>query len=93
MKSSLYVLRCSAPGGGRAPDVFRDLRHNESVPDNQPDARRIRVGLALVTVAFLASIVLVFAVRDPLGRAVMAAIAASALLRGALLVRSLRRSA
>jgi hypothetical protein len=87
------AVRSAAVVGDRAPDVFRVLRHNESVPDNQPDARRIRVGLALVTVAFLASVVLVIAVRDPFGRAVMAAIAASALLRGALLVRSLRRSA
>ena len=45
----------------------------------------------MVSVAFLVSLVLVAVVDDRLGRSVMVAVALSALIRGALLVRSVRR--
>jgi hypothetical protein len=49
------------------------------------------LGLALVTIAFLVSVVMGVVVDEPLGRAIMTAIAVSAVLRAVLLVRSLRR--
>lgn len=55
------------------------------------DRRRIRIGLAVVSVVFLVSLVLSVIVEDNLGQLVMGAVAATAALRAALLVRSLRR--
>jgi hypothetical protein len=60
-------------------------------PRAEIDPKRIRLGLALVTAVFLVSLVLAAIIDDRLGRAVMAAIALSSLLRAVLLVRSVRR--
>ncbi|MBW8825011.1 MAG: hypothetical protein JF603_01485 [Acidobacteria bacterium] len=63
------------------------------MPDPAPeiDPRRIRIGLAIVTIAFVVGLVLLFVVDDPVGRAMMAAVSVVALIRGGLLVRSIRR--
>lgn len=60
--------------------------------DAEPDRTRIRVGLAIVGLAFLISVVILLAVDDGLARTVMSVVAFTALVRAALLVRSLRRS-
>lgn len=54
------------------------------------DRRKIRMGLGLITVVVVVSIVLFFAVGSPLGKAVMLAIAVTALYRAFRLTRSLR---
>ena len=51
----------------------------------------MRLGLAIVTVVFLVALVLVAVVDDPAGRAFMVAVLLIALVRGGLLVRSLRK--
>ncbi len=63
------------------------------MPDPAPeiDPRRIRIVLAIVTIAFVVGLVLLFVVDDPVGRAMMAAVSVVALIRGGLLVRSIRR--
>ncbi len=62
-----------------------------TMPSDDVDPRRVRIGLVLVSIVFLVSLVLALTVDDPLGRAVMAAIALSAVLRAMLIVRSLRK--
>jgi hypothetical protein len=60
-------------------------------PRDDIDPRRVRFGLVVVTVVFLVSLALAALIDDRLGRAIMAAIALSAVLRAVLLVRSIRR--
>jgi hypothetical protein len=67
------------------------LRQNRIVPSDDVDPKRVRLGLAMVSLVFLVSLALAALVDDPLGRAVMAAIALSAILRAVLLARSVRR--
>jgi hypothetical protein len=62
-------------------------------PPAEIDPKRIRLGLAIVSVVFLVSLVLAAIINDPLGRAVMAAIALSAIIRAGLLIRSVRQGA
>ena len=52
---------------------------------------RIRFGLIIIATLFVASIVLVAVVNDPIGRAIFFAIAVAAIVRGWLLVRWIRR--
>ena len=54
------------------------------------DRRRIRIGLALITLVVIAALVLVVLVEAPAGKAVMFAIALTAFVRAYLLSRSLR---
>jgi Flp pilus assembly protein TadB len=63
---------------------------NEPI-DPQMDSRKVRMGLAIVTVIVLVALVLVAVVDDPVGRAVMLAVAALGFVRAFLLTRSLRR--
>lgn len=57
----------------------------------QQNPRKIRMGLALITVVFVASVVLMFVVSEPIGRAIFFAVAVVALVRVVSLVRWLRR--
>jgi hypothetical protein len=70
--------------------VGHDLPVNEPANDDV-DPRRVRLGLAILTVVFLVALVLVAVVDDPVGRALMVAVVFIALVRAALLVRSIRR--
>ena len=56
------------------------------------DARRVRLGLALVTAAVVVAAVLLLIVDDPVGRLVMGAIVVAGVVRAFLLSRSLRRT-
>jgi Flp pilus assembly protein TadB len=58
----------------------------------QPDRRKVRIGLAIISVVVVVAVVLFAVVDDPIGRAVMFAIAALGLVRAYLLSRSLRQS-
>jgi hypothetical protein len=62
----------------------------EPAPDATPDRTKVRIGLALITVVILVSLVMVFVIESTAGRAVMFAIAFTALVRAFLLVRWLR---
>jgi hypothetical protein len=64
-----------------------------SDPSSEIDPRRVRAGLAVVSLTFLVALVLALVIDDPLGRTVMAGIVVASLVRAALLVRSLRRDA
>ena len=55
------------------------------------DRRRVRLGLAVVAVVVVVAGVLVAVLEDPVGRAVMLAVAALGVVRAFLLSRSLRR--
>lgn len=59
----------------------------------QPDPRKVRQGLAIVTVAVVVALVLLFVLDDPIAKAVMLAVALSGFVRAFLLSRSLRRGA
>jgi hypothetical protein len=60
-------------------------------PSEDYDRRKIRAGLAIVTVVVLAALILMAVIDSGLGRAVMFAIAVTAFVRAFLLARSLRR--
>ncbi len=63
------------------------------MPDAQQpqiDRRKIRIGLALISLVVIAAVILMFVVEAPAGKAVMLAIAVTAFLRVFLLSRSLR---
>jgi hypothetical protein len=61
-------------------------------PDEpQMNLAKVRIGLAIISVVVLVAVVMFFAVEPPAGKAVMFAIALTAFVRAALLVRSLRR--
>jgi hypothetical protein len=69
--------------------------HDLRMPDAgapSPDPRKVRVGLAIITVVVAIAIVLFVILDDPVGRAVMFAIAVLGLVRAFLLSRSVRRS-
>jgi hypothetical protein len=55
-----------------------------------PDRRKVRAGLALVSIVVLVAIVLAVTVTAPAGRLLMIVIAAVAIIRAFLLTRSLR---
>ena len=55
------------------------------------DPRKVRIGLALIGVVILVALVMVAVVEAPAGKALMFAIAMTALVRAYLLYRDLRR--
>jgi hypothetical protein len=59
-------------------------------PAPQPDHRKVRIGLAMVLVAFVVALVIFLVADAAFVRALMAAIAVLALVRAYLLTRSLR---
>lgn len=59
--------------------------------DQGVDSRKVRVGLIVVAIVVLVAAVLVAVLDDPVGRAVMGAVAAVGIVRAFLLSRSLRR--
>jgi len=61
---------------------------DEARPELNP--RKIRAGLAMVTIVVVAAIILIFLIEAPLGKAVMFAVALSGIVRAYLLSRSLR---
>jgi hypothetical protein len=64
------------------------------MPDETPRERsvtKVRIGLALIGVVILVALVMMVVVEAPAGKAVMFAIALTALVRAYLLYRSLRR--
>jgi hypothetical protein len=60
--------------------------------DDQRDIRKVRIGLAMVTVVVVIAIVALVVVESALGKAIMFAVAATAIVRAFLLVRWLKRS-
>jgi hypothetical protein len=63
------------------------------MPDDLPpqiDRRKIRMGLALISLVVVAAVVAMVLVEAPAGKAVMFAIAVTAFVRAYLLTRSLR---
>ena len=67
------------------------MTESDAHPDPQLDRRKVRIGLAMISVVVAAAIVLLFVIDDPFGRAVMFAVAALGVIRAFLLTRSLRR--
>jgi hypothetical protein len=68
------------------------LRHDQQVsltPDDV-DRRRVRTGLAIVSVVFLVALVLVVVLDDAIGRGFMAAVLFISLVQAAMLVRKIR---
>jgi hypothetical protein len=63
-----------------------------SDPTPVVDRKKIRLGLALLTVVFAAAVVLFFVTDDKLGRAVFFGVAVVLLVRMTLLVRGMRKS-
>ena len=64
------------------------------MPDETPQERsvtKVRIGLALIGVVILVALVMAVVVEAPVGKAVMFAIALTALVRAYLLYRSLRQ--
>jgi hypothetical protein len=64
------------------------------MPDETPQERsvtKVRIGLALIGVVILVALVMAVVVESPVGKAVMFAIALTALVRAYLLYRSLRQ--
>ncbi len=59
--------------------------------DPQVDQRKIRIGLAMISVVVLVAVVLFIVIDDAVGRALMFAIAVLGIVRAFLLTRSLRR--
>lgn len=57
----------------------------------RPDPRKVRIGLVVIVAVVLVASVLVAVLDDPIGRAVMLAVAALGIVRAFLLTRSLRR--
>jgi hypothetical protein len=54
------------------------------------DPRKVRIGLAMISVVVLAAVVLFLVIDDAIGRAIMFAVAALGIVRAYLLSRSLR---
>ena len=59
--------------------------------DPQVDRRKVRIGLAMISLVVVVALVLFFLIDDALGRALMFAVAALGIVRAYLLSRSLRR--
>ena len=66
-----------------------------TVTDATPeiDPRKVRIGVALISVIFVVAVVLFFVADDTLGRAIFFAVAVACLIRMWLLVRWVRRDA
>lgn len=62
----------------------------DDAEDPQVDRRKVRMGLALIGLVLVVAVVMVAVVESPAGKAVMFAIALTALVRAYLLARSLR---
>ena len=60
--------------------------------DPQIDRRMVRIGLAIISLVVVVAVVLFAVIDDPIGRALMFAVAALGIVRAYLLSRSLRRS-
>ena len=58
---------------------------------DEVNRRRVRGGLAIVSVVFLVALALALIVDDPLGRVIMSAVVIVSMVRAFLLVRSLRK--
>jgi hypothetical protein len=69
------------------------MRDSRTVEERSTDIdpRKVRVGLAVVALIFVASVVLFFVVDDPLGRAIFFAVGVVCLVRVGLLARWVRR--
>jgi hypothetical protein len=59
--------------------------------DPQVDRRKVRIGLAMVSLVVVVALVLFALIDDPIGRALMVAVIALGIGRAYLLSRSLRR--
>ncbi|HUP85692.1 MAG TPA: hypothetical protein VM143_08500 [Acidimicrobiales bacterium] len=59
--------------------------------DDDVDAAKVRIGLIVVTIAFIVALVTFFVVDDATARVVMGLVMFSAMVRAVLLVRSVRR--
>lgn len=59
-------------------------------PDPQFDRRKVRIGLAVISVVVIVAAIMVVVIEAPAGKAVMFAIALTAFVRAFLLSRSLR---
>jgi hypothetical protein len=59
--------------------------------DDQRDIRKVRIGLAMITAVVVITIVGLVIVESALGKAIMFAVAATAIVRAFLLVRWLKR--
>jgi hypothetical protein len=62
----------------------------DDAEDLQVDRRKVRLGLAIIGLVLVVSLVMVAVVEAPAGKALMFAIALTALVRAYLLARSLR---
>jgi hypothetical protein len=71
-----------------------EARDSLPVTDTPPeiDPRKVRIGLAIVGVVFVAAVVLFFVADDAVGRAIFFAVAAACLFQMWRLVRWIRRS-
>ncbi|MCA1696527.1 MAG: hypothetical protein LC749_18395 [Actinobacteria bacterium] len=58
----------------------------------EPNARKVRIGLVLISVVFVVGIGLIFVIDDPLGRLIMGAVVLFVVIRTALLVRAIKRA-
>ena len=67
-----------------------DARMAEPI-DPQVNPRKVRIGLAMISIVVVVALVLIAVIDDPLGRALMFAVAALGIVRAFLLSRSLRR--
>lgn len=59
--------------------------------DPEIDPRKVRIGLALISLVVLVAVGLLFVIDDGIGRAIMFAVALSGIIRAYLLTRSLRQ--
>jgi hypothetical protein len=57
----------------------------------QPDHRKVRAGLAVISIVVIVAAVLFVVVDDPIGRSIMFAVAILGIVRAYLLSRSLRQ--
>jgi len=60
-------------------------------PEPQLDLRKVRIGLIMISLVVIVAVALLFVIEDPVGRAIMFAVAALGVIRAFLLSRSLRR--
>jgi hypothetical protein len=58
---------------------------------DQPDQRRVRIGLAIISLVVLVAAVMFFVVEEPAGKGLMLVIAGVAIARMVMLVRWVRR--
>jgi len=59
--------------------------------EEQLNPTKVRIGLAMISVVMVIAVAMVFVVEAPVGKALMFAIALTAFVRAALLVRNVRR--